>query len=205
MAKAFDIRRAIPLLVRALFYYVFFCIVNVQVLFLIMRLPGESLRWWLHISGRCALLTSAAQVGHPEPGTRPPAKERAIPAKVFVGNLSFQTTKERLQEFLAPAGNILDVALPTDRESGRPRGFAFVEYASDAEAAACIAQFNGQELDGRPLRVNAAADRPRRPGGFGGGGGHGGPPQDGGDFFGGHRPFKSKGSRRGLRARKRGG
>jgi cold-inducible RNA-binding protein len=133
-----------------------------------------------------------------------PAKERAIPAKVFVGNLSFQTTKERLQEFLAPAGTILDVALPTDRETGRPRGFAFVEYSSDAEAAACIEKFNGQELDGRALRINSAEDRPRRTGGFGGGP-RGGPPSDGEPFFGGHRPFKSKGSRRGLRARKRGG
>jgi cold-inducible RNA-binding protein len=136
---------------------------------------------------------------------RPPAKERAIPAKVFVGNLSFQTSKERLQEFLAPAGAIMDVSLPTDRETGRPRGFAFVEYSSDAEAAACIEKFNGQELDGRALRVNSAEDRPRRSGGFGAP--RGGPPgaDGGGDFFGGHRPFKSKGSRRGLRARKRGG
>ena len=146
--------------------------------------------------------TSATRTRGPE---RPPAKERAIPAKVFVGNLSFQTTKERLQEFLTPAGNIVECALPTDRETGRPRGFAFVEFASDAEAAACIEKFNGQELDGRALRVNSAEDRPRRSGGFGGGP-RGGPPGDGGgDFFGGHRPFKSKGSRRGLRARKRGG
>lgn len=167
----------------------------------------------MQFSPDCALLTSAGtEVGHPDPGTRAsPAKERAIPAKVFVGNLSFQTSKERLQEFLAPAGTILDVALPTDRETGRPRGFAFVEYSSDAEAAAAIEQFNGQELDGRALRINSAEDRPRRAGGFGGGGGggFGGPrsgPSDGGDpFFGGRRPFKSKGSRRGLRARKRGG
>jgi cold-inducible RNA-binding protein len=131
-------------------------------------------------------------------------KERAIPAKVFVGNLSFQTTKERLLEFLSPVGNIVDVAIPLDRESGRPRGFAFVEFATDADATAAIAQLNGQELDGRALRINAAEDRPRRgpssfgppPGGFEGGGE---------SFFGGRRPFKAKGSRRGLRARKRGG
>ena len=144
--------------------------------------------------------------GHPDPGQkRPPAKERAIPAKVFVGNLSFQTTKERLQEFLAGAGTILDVALPTDRETGRPRGFAFVEYSSDAEAAAAIERFNGQELDGRALRINSAEDRPRRSGGFGAPRGGGGGFEGGEPFFGGHRPFKSKGSRRGLRARKRGG
>jgi RNA recognition motif-containing protein len=161
----------------------------------------------LQIAPGCALLSSVdTEVGPPRtPGReRPHAKERAIPAKVFVGNLSFQTTKERLQEFLAGAGTILDCALPTDRETGRPRGFAFVEFSSDAEAAACIEKFNGQELDGRALRINSAEDRPRRAGGFGAP--RGGGPMDGGEpFFGGHRPFKSKGSRRGLRARKRGG
>jgi RNA recognition motif-containing protein len=145
----------------------------------------------------------------------PRTKESVISAKVFVGNLSFATTKERLQEFLTPAGNIVDCALPTDRTTGKPRGFAFVEYSSDAEAAACIEKFNGQELDGRNLRINAADERPRRSGGFGGGGGYGGGGYGGGGgggfgdssepFFGGAKPFRAKGSRRNLRARKRGG
>jgi len=116
------------------------------------------------------------------------------------------------------------VHLGTDRETGRSRGFAFVEFSSDAEASEAIRRFDGQEVDGRKLRVNTAEDRPRRTdgarfapprtdrsifqtnsgpppsdapwGGFapdpfaGGGGGSG-------------RPFKNKGSRRGLRARKR--
>lgn len=144
--------------------------------------------------------------------------ELAIPAKVFVGNLSFNTTKERLQEFLATAGSIVDLYLPVDRETGRMRGFAFAEFATEAEATAAIERFNGQELDGRSLRVNMAEDRPpRRMGGppprsfdggpFGGGGGGAGDRGGGGggDYFGGGKPFKAKGSRRNLRARKRGG
>lgn len=104
--------------------------------------------------------------------------------------------------------------VPTDRESGRPRGFAFVTYEAEAEANEAIKRFDGQELDGRSLRVNMAEDRPRRSGGFpspggfrggngGGGGGGGGDFSD--PFFGGGGKPKSKGSRRHLRARKRGG
>ncbi len=120
--------------------------------------------------------------------------------KVFVGNLSFDTTRERLQELFAQAGEVTEVAMPTDRMSGRPRGFAFVSFATDEAAAAAIQKLDGQELDGRNLRVNeASAERPQRSFGgggfsrpFGGGGRPGGP--------GGGRP---KGSRRNVRARKR--
>jgi RNA recognition motif-containing protein len=95
------------------------------------------------------------------------------------------------------------LVLPVDRETGRPRGFAFVEYSSEAEATAAAERFNGQELEGRALRINPAEDRPRGPrGGHGDGGGFRGSSNP---FEGGRRPFKSKGSRRGLRARKRGG
>ena len=145
-------------------------------------------------------------------------EETAIPRKVFVGNLSFNTTQDRLNEAFASAGQVVSVHIGTDRETGRSRGFAFVEFSSDAEAQNAISTFNEFELDGRKLRVNAAEDRPPRrgpaPGGFsaprpfsndfGGGGG-----QDresfGGGFGGGFgKPFhKPKGSRRGLRARKR--
>ncbi len=99
-------------------------------------------------------------------------------SKVFVGNLDFKTTKEEVQTLFAQIGEIRDVFLPTDRESGRPRGFAFVEFTSDEDAAKAIEKFNGYQLSGRALRVNAAEDRPRgsRPSGgprpsFGGGGG----------------------------------
>lgn len=125
-------------------------------------------------------------------------------AKVFVGNLDFQTSKSQIEELFGQAGSILDVFLPMDRATGRPRGFAFVEFASEQEAAAAIEKFEGQELNGRPMRVNAATDRPAgggRPsfggGGDGGGGGFG---IDRPKFGGGGKP---KGSRRNLRARKR--
>jgi cold-inducible RNA-binding protein len=129
--------------------------------------------------------------------------------KVFVGNMSFDTTREQLQELFAQAGEITEVVVPTDRMSGRPRGFAFVSFATDEAAAAAIQKLDGQELDGRNLRVNeASAERPARSFGgggggggfsrpFGGGGGGGGRP---GGPGGGNRP---KGSRRNVRARKR--
>lgn len=107
-----------------------------------------------------------------------------------------------LTDLLAEAGDIVDVYLPADRNTGRPRGFAFVEFSSEAEAAEAIRLFNGKELEGRKLNINAAEDRPRRgpgprpnmapmePFGHGFGGGE-------------KKPFKNKGSRRGLRGRKR--
>lgn len=126
-------------------------------------------------------------------------------SKVFVGNLDFRTTRDELEALFAQVGSIRDVFLPMDRETGRPRGFAFVEFESDEEAAQAIERFNGHELGTRALRVNAAEDRPRHQGGgfggggfrpsFGGGGGGGG-----GDRFGGGKP---KGSRRNIRAKKR--
>ncbi|MGH7785557.1 MAG: RNA recognition motif domain-containing protein [Candidatus Binatia bacterium] len=145
--------------------------------------------------------------------------------KVFVGNLNFSTTKDELMTLLAEAGRVVDVHLPTDRETGRPRGFAFVEFSQASEAADAIIRFHNREIGGRRLNVNAADDRPRRvgpptsfrpssggPSGFsapGGGGGNGFESslgQNNDDFAGGGaagRPFKNKGSRRGLRGRKR--
>jgi RNA recognition motif-containing protein len=96
-----------------------------------------------------------------------------VASKIFVGNLNFNTTREELETLMAQVGAVKDVFLPTDRETGRPRGFAFVEYASEDDAAKAIEKFNGHELSGRALRVNAAEDRPRRTGGPGGGGGGG--------------------------------
>ena len=130
-------------------------------------------------------------------------------SKVFVGNLDFNTTKTEVQTLFSEVGEIRDVFLPTDRESGRPRGFAFVEFANDADAAKAIERFNGYQLGGRALRVNAAEDRPRGsrpPGGgggggdFGGGGGYGG---GGGGGYGGGPSSKPKGSRRNIRGKKR--
>ena len=97
---------------------------------------------------------------------------------------------------------MVEVYLPADRETGRPRGFAFVEFASESEAATAIQLFHDREVEGRRLTVNAAEDRPPRPTGprpfdprhASAGGDR--PPRGG-------RPFKRKGSRRGLRGRKR--
>lgn len=145
-----------------------------------------------------------------------------MPSKVFVGNLDFKTTKDEVQALFTQVGAVRDVFLPNDRETGRPRGFAFVEYENDEDAAKAIEKFNGYQLSGRALRVNAAEDRPRgsspRPGGggyggggYGGGGGYAGGGGGGGDYdrdagygggYGGGAG-KPKGSRRNVRAKKR--
>lgn len=123
--------------------------------------------------------------------------------KIFVGNLNFQATEQELQDFLAPYGVVQEVFMPKDRETGRPRGFAFVTFEDDAAAQKALQDLNGKEFAGRPLTVNEARAKeertgPRPPrrdfgggaprrdfggprrdsrgGGFGGGrGGHGGP------------------------------
>jgi RNA recognition motif-containing protein len=82
-----------------------------------------------------------------------------------VGNLSFDVTREELIEAFSAAGRVVDAKVPTDRETGRPRGFAFVELESDEAAQRCIEQLNGRDLKGRPLRVNEAENRPPRPAG----------------------------------------
>ena len=92
--------------------------------------------------------------------------------KLYVGNLSFRVTSEDLHEHFAQAGNVESANVVQDRETGRSRGFGFVEMASDEEANNAIAQFNGTEYDGRNMVVNEA--RPREGGGGGGRGGRGG-------------------------------
>jgi RNA recognition motif-containing protein len=87
---------------------------------------------------------------------------------VFVGNLSYDVTREELLEVFGAAGKVVDAKVPTDRDTGRPRGFAFVEFDSDEAAARSIELLNGKDLRGRPLRVNEADNRPPRPGGPGG-------------------------------------
>jgi RNA recognition motif-containing protein len=99
---------------------------------------------------------------------------------IFVGNLSFQTTQDELHAAFAQYGNVERVNIVTDRDTGQPRGFAFVEMTNQAEAMKAIEALNGQELNGRALNVNEARPRPER-GGFGGGGGNRG----GGGGFGG--------------------
>jgi RNA recognition motif-containing protein len=145
-------------------------------------------------------------------------------SKLFVGNLAFDTTKEELETLFREVGPLKDVFLPLDRETRRPRGFAFIEFENDDDATKAIEKFNGHQLGGRAIRVNVSDDRPRKPrpafgggapprfesggGGYGGGfgdrdGGFGG---GGGGGFGDRGGFggnKNKGSRRNIRAKKR--
>jgi RNA recognition motif-containing protein len=97
-------------------------------------------------------------------------------SKLYVGNLAYTTTEDSLRAaFAADGRKVQEVAIPSDRETGRPRGFAFVTMGSDADAKSAIAALDGKDLDGRSLKVNEAQDRPQRSGGgFGGGGGGGG-------------------------------
>jgi RNA recognition motif-containing protein len=94
--------------------------------------------------------------------------------KLYVGNLAFQTSSEDLQQLFASAGTVESAAVVEDRETGRSRGFGFVEMSSKEEGEAAIAQFNGKEVNGRNLTVNEAKPRENRGGGGGGGRGFGG-------------------------------
>lgn len=157
----------------------------------------------------------------------------------FVGNLSFSATEEELKQLFSTAGPVVKARIGVDRETGKSRGFAFVEFASDEACASAIERLNGHEMGGRRLRVNDADDKPpprptgQAPGGFrsgglgprpadperfaprpwspeappgamfdrgGGSGDGGGRTEEGGDF---RRKSNVKGSRRGIRARKR--
>ena len=92
--------------------------------------------------------------------------------KLYVGNLSFKTTGDDLREYFSQAGEVESASIIEDRETGRSRGFGFVEMATAEGAAAAIEQFNGKDLNGRNLTVNEA--RPKTSGGGGGRGGYGG-------------------------------
>jgi RNA recognition motif-containing protein len=94
--------------------------------------------------------------------------------KLYVGNLSFQTSSDDLQQLFAQAGTVESASVVEDRETGRSRGFGFVEMSSAEEGAKAIEQFNGKEFNGRNLTVNEARPREDRGGRGGGGGGRGG-------------------------------
>lgn len=87
--------------------------------------------------------------------------------KLYVGNLPFQTTEDELSDLFAEVGNVESVRIITDRETGRSRGFGFVEMA-DEDAEKAISQFNGTDMNGRPLTVNEARPQTNRGGGGGG-------------------------------------
>jgi len=95
--------------------------------------------------------------------------------KLFVGNLTFSTTSADLEALFGQAGTVESATVVTDRDSGRSRGFGFVEMASQAEASQAISELNGRDVGGRQINVSEAKERePRSGGGGGGGGGRGG-------------------------------
>jgi cold-inducible RNA-binding protein len=112
----------------------------------------------------------------------------SMSTKLYVGNLAFQTTSQDLQELFAQSGTVESASVVEDRDTGRSRGFAFVEMSTAEEATAAIEQFNGKEVGGRALKVNEAKPRENR--GGGGGGGRGG-------FGGGRGGFGGGGNRSG--------
>src|SRR3989442_14285702 len=126
--------------------------------------------------------------------------------KLYVGNLSFRTTSEDLREAFASVGTVESATVIEDRDTGRSRGFGFVEMATPEEAAAAIEQFNGKDLGGRNLTVNEAKPRADRGGGgsrggYGGGGGRGGYGGGGGRGRGGGRGTRGgeKGESKGVK------
>src|ERR1700677_1704985 len=94
--------------------------------------------------------------------------------KLYVGNMSYDMDSSGLQELFSAHGTVQSAEIISDRETGRSKGFGFVQMGSDEEAQAAIAALNGQEHEGRPLTVNEAKPREDRPRGGGGGGGYGG-------------------------------
>jgi RNA recognition motif-containing protein len=104
--------------------------------------------------------------------------------KLYVGNLAFATSSQELQELFAQAGTVTSASVIEDRDTGRSRGFGFVEMSSKEEGEAAIAQLNGKEMNGRALNVNEAKPRENRGGGGGGGRGGFGGNRNGGGYNG---------------------
>ncbi len=127
---------------------------------------------------------------------------------IYVGNLPFSATEEEVAELFAAFGPVEKVKIVTDRETGRPRGFAFVTLADAERVKEAADAVDGQEMGGRPLRVNPAEPREKKPGGFGGGGnrgGYGGERRPGGGGGGGYGDRRSGGGGGGYGDRRGGG
>jgi len=88
-----------------------------------------------------------------------------LEVKLYVGNMSYNTTEEQLRTMFAEAGAVVTVDVIKDRDSGAPKGFAFITMGSQADAEKAISMFNGKDVGGRPLTVNTAKPREERPGG----------------------------------------
>jgi len=105
--------------------------------------------------------------------------------KLYVGNLTYGITDATLEQMFTPHGAVKSAQVVMDRDTGRSKGFGFVEMTNDNEARAAITALNGQQVEGRALTVNEARPRENRPGGGGGGGGRSG----GGGYGGGNRRY----------------
>ena len=119
--------------------------------------------------------------------------------KLYVGNLAYSVRDDSLQQAFAQFGTVTSAKVMMDRETGRSKGFGFVEMGTDAEAQAAINGMNGQPIDGRAVVVNEARPREERPGGYGGGGGGGGY-GGGGGGGGGRTPYGGGGGGGGGRS-----
>src|SRR3954463_361124 len=115
-------------------------------------------------------------------------QEGAVPVRLFIGNLPYAASEAELREHLSGVGEPTQIVLPVDRETGRPRGFAFVDYADRAVAEAAISRFDQQPFKGRPLAVSEARPREERPAGAPRPGGYGGPRPGGPGGAGGFTP-----------------
>ncbi len=127
--------------------------------------PNASLRCYRYSE---VTFDSKASLNAPNDGE---GKTTIMSMKLYVGNLSFQTSSDDLNSLFAQAGTVESAAVVEDRETGRSRGFGFVEMSSKEEAQKAIEQFNGKEVNGRNLNVNEAKPREDRGRGFGGNGG----------------------------------
>jgi cold-inducible RNA-binding protein len=131
----------------------------------------------------------------PDSVTTTTQKEHTI-MKMYVGNLPFSAGRAELEELFSPYGPIEDIHVAVDRDTNRPRGFAFVTIGDDARANEAMNNLNGQEVEGRKIIVNEARPREERPRSFGGGGGYRGGNARGNHRSGGHRSHERRGSGR---------
>ena len=124
-------------------------------------------------------------------------KEASISVKIYVGNLNYDTTQSELELLFSEVGQVVEAFLPADRDTGRPRGFAFVEFIDEMAVQKAVEKFDGYEFKGRNLRVTEAEERQQRTPNFTRSGG-------GYSSYQGQKKAKRKGSRRNIRAQKRG-
>ncbi|XP_054805227.1 glycine-rich RNA-binding protein 2, mitochondrial-like [Prosopis cineraria] len=120
------------------------------------------------------LRQSAARSGHVPVGSMLNYVRCMSSSKLFIGGLSYGVDDQSLRDAFTSFGDVVEARVITDRDTGRSRGFGFVNFSSDESASSALSAMDGQELNGRNIRVSYANDRPPRPRSFGGGGGYGG-------------------------------